>query len=137
MAGEFHEPREVLSAQSLDVKRAIDSMMEELEAVDWYRQRAQGSTDPQLRAILDHHQREEIEHFAMLLEWCRRNDADFDHQLRTYLFSEGDIIHAEEEETGGPEGRVQAAAPRPAPQAEGPARRESRRRTLGDLKEES
>ena len=97
MAGEFHEPRERLSAESIDVKRAIDSMREELEAVDWYRQRMQAATDPSLRAILDHHQREEIEHFAMLLEWCRRNDADFAEQLKTYLFTEAEIVAVEEE----------------------------------------
>lgn len=111
MAGEFHEPRERLSEKSLDVKRAIDSMMEELEAVDWYRQRMQACADPALRAILDHHQREEVEHFAMLLEWCRRNDADFAEQLKTYLFTDADILEVEEaeEEGGAPEpsaGRV-------------------------------
>ncbi|HJL18225.1 MAG TPA: nucleotidyltransferase domain-containing protein [Sandaracinaceae bacterium LLY-WYZ-13_1] len=124
MAGEFHEPRERLSEKSLDVKRAIDSMMEELEAVDWYRQRMQACADPQLRAILDHHQREEVEHFAMLLEWCRRNDADFAEQLRTYLFSEGDILNAEEEATA-------EGLDAPAPEERAPTRT-----TIGAIEED-
>ncbi|MFW6051455.1 MAG: ferritin [Myxococcota bacterium] len=128
MAGQYHEPRDVLSTKTLDVKRAIDSMMEELEAIDWYRQRAEAASDPALRAILDHHQREEIEHFAMLLEWLRRNDADFADQLRDYLFTEGDIVAAEEE-ANGPGDRGSGSA------GEAPAERESRRRTIGGLKE--
>jgi hypothetical protein len=93
---ELHEAREQLSDAVLDMKRAIDSMREELEAVDWYRQRMNVAADPALRAILDHHQREEIEHFAMLLEWCRRNDADFAAQLRTYLFTDRPILDVED-----------------------------------------
>lgn len=130
MAGEIHESRESLSAKTFNVKRAIDSMREELEAIDWYRQRAEATDDEALRAILDHHQREEVEHFAMLLEWLRRYDADFDQQLRTYLFSKGDILHVEEvaEESG--------AAAEPGPSAEQPpAQRQSRRLTIGRLKE--
>ena len=123
---EFHEPREQLTEKTLDLKRAIDSMREELEAVDWYRQRAEGATDPALRAMLDHHQREEIEHFSMLLEWCRRNDADFAEQLRTYLFTEGDILTVEDRATGG--------AP-PAPVAVRAAD-VPRRTTIGSLKEQ-
>jgi uncharacterized protein len=130
MAGQYHEPRDVLSPKVVNIKRAIDSMMEELEAVDWYRQRAEASTDPALRAVLDHHQREEIEHFAMLLEWVRRNDADFDEQLRTYLFSEGDIVHAEEHANGG-DGAGEAGEGDP------PAERRSRRTTIGRLKKEA
>ncbi len=95
MGSEYHEPRDQLSEASIDLKRAIDSMREELEAVDWYRQRMQAATDPELRAILDHHQREEVEHFAMLLEWCRRNDGDFEEQLREYLFTERPILAVE------------------------------------------
>lgn len=96
MASELHEPREALGDDALDLKRAIDSMREELEAVDWYRQRMLACKDPALRALLDHHQREEIEHFAMLLEWCRRKDADFAEQLAAYLFREGDLTKIEE-----------------------------------------
>jgi uncharacterized protein len=114
---EFHEPREKLSDDLLDVKRAIDSMREELEAVDWYRQRMAGTTDPALRAVLDHHQREEIEHFAMLLEWCRRKDADFDAKLRVYLFTEGDLLEVEDRAEKG--GKSEAV---------------DRRKTIGSLK---
>ncbi|MCZ7684660.1 MAG: ferritin [Sandaracinaceae bacterium] len=112
---ELHEPREHLSDAVLDMKRAIDSMREELEAVDWYRQRMNVAADPELRAILQHHQREEVEHFAMLLEWCRRNDADFAEQLRTYLFTERPILEVEEEEGqgGGREAEPARARPRP------------------------
>jgi hypothetical protein len=70
--------------------------MEELEAADWYRQRADDCDDAALKAILLHNMREEIEHAAMALEWLRRNDTDFDKQLRTYLFSSGDITEVEE-----------------------------------------
>lgn len=131
MATEYHEPRDALSPKIIDIKRAIDSMQEELEAVDWYRQRAAATQDPSLRAILDHHQREEVEHFAMLLEWVRRNDRDFDDQLREYLFSEGDIAAAEEDANGGGGAEGQEGG-------EGaPAERQSRRRTIGGLKEDS
>lgn len=123
MAGNFHEPRERLSEKSLDVKRAIDSMMEELEAVDWYRQRMQACADPALRSILDHHQREEVEHFAMLLEWCRRNDADFAEQLKTYLFTERDILDVEDEAEGPADVRPDAG-------------RAPTRTTIGGIKEE-
>ncbi len=122
MASEYHEPRDRLSERSIDIKRAIDSMREELEAVDWYRQRMQVATDPELRAILDHHQREEVEHFAMLLEWCRRNDADFAEQLRQYLFTERPILEVEEAEEAGPP---------PSPPVKAPPQR-----TIGSLKEE-
>jgi hypothetical protein len=98
MAGHLHEPREKLSNQTQDIKRAIDSMMEELEAVDWYRQRREATTDEDLRAVLDHHQREELEHFAMLLEWCRRKDADFAKMLKTYLFTDKPILEVEEDD---------------------------------------
>jgi uncharacterized protein len=133
MAGQYHEPREKLSSKTLDIKRAIDSMMEELEAVDWYRQRAEGATDPELRAVLDHHQREEVEHFAMLLEWVRRRDVDFDAQLRTYLFSKGDILQVEEADTGNGGGGGDEAG---EGERHAPAHRESRRKTIGRLEEE-
>ena len=84
-----------LSPQVLDRHRAIVSLMEELEAADWYAQRAEAATDPELRAILEHNGNEEKEHAAMVLEWLRRQDAGFDRHLRTYLFSEGSITAAE------------------------------------------
>lgn len=94
----LHAPRERLTKQTLHIHQAIASLMEELEAVDWYRQRADDCEDAQLKAVLLHNMREEIEHAAMALEWLRRNDTDFDKQLRTYLFTEGDITEIEEEE---------------------------------------
>ena len=96
MANEgYHEPIGELSDDTRDMHRAIVSLMEELEAVDWYRQRADDCDDAELKAILLHNMREEIEHAAMALEWLRRNDDAFDKQLRTYLFSSGDITEVE------------------------------------------
>ena len=93
----LHVAREKLSRKTLDLHYAIASLMEELEAVDWYRQRADDCDDPSLQAILLHNAREEIEHASMALEWIRRNDAEFSAQLREYLFSEGSITEREEE----------------------------------------
>lgn len=81
--------------------QAIASLMEELEATDWYRQRADDCDDPALKAILLHNMREEIEHASMILEWLRRNNEVFDRELKEYLFSEGDITRQEEETTAG------------------------------------
>lgn len=91
----LHAPRERLSKKTLAMHQAIVSLMEELEAADWYRQRADDCDDKALKAILLHNMREEIEHAAMALEWLRRNDEDFARQLKTYLFSEGDILEVE------------------------------------------
>src|SRR3546814_10627065 len=87
----MHAPRERLSKETIQFHHAIVSLMEELEAVDWYRQRADDCDDTQLKEILLHNMREEIEHAAMVLEWLRRNSGDFDRQLRTFLFKEGEI----------------------------------------------
>lgn len=97
----LHEPRELLSDAVLDRHRAIVSLMEELEAVDWYDQRAAVCTDPELREILEHNRDEEKEHAAMVIEWLRRHDPTFDEELRTYLFTEGSILEAEEAATSG------------------------------------
>jgi hypothetical protein len=96
MSGDLHAPREALTRQTLHMHYAISSLMEELEAVDWYRQRADDTEDPELRAILLHNMREEIEHACMAIEWLRRNDETFDKELKTYLFKEGDICKLEE-----------------------------------------
>jgi ferritin-like protein len=96
----LHESAEKLSPQTQDLHRAIVSLMEELEAVDWYGQRVDATGDAELRAILAHNREEEQEHAAMVLEWIRRHDAGFDRHLRTYLFTEGSIT-----------GREQTAAP--------------------------
>lgn len=92
----LHEPAEKLSNATVDRHRAIVSLMEELEAIDWYDQRIDAVTDGELREILRHNRDEEKEHAAMVLEWLRRRDPAFDRQLRTYLFSEGDILRVEE-----------------------------------------
>lgn len=87
----LHAPREVLSKETLSMHHAIVSLMEELEAVDWYRQRADDCKDPALREILLHNMREEMEHAAMVLEWIRRNNADFAKELKENLFKDGPI----------------------------------------------
>ena len=89
----YHEPIEQLSAKTLDMHRAIVSLMEELEAVDWYNQRADACNDQNLKAILAHNRDEEKEHASMLLEWIRRNDPGFDKELREYLFTDRQIAH--------------------------------------------
>jgi ferritin-like protein len=92
MSGEtLHEERSVLSTELLDRHRAISSLMEELEAIDWYDQRIAASGNAQLRAVLTNNRDEEKEHASMMLEWLRRHDPAFDRQLRTYLFKEGPI----------------------------------------------
>ncbi|MBP7651719.1 MAG: ferritin [Phenylobacterium sp.] len=93
----LHVPREKLSKKTLNMHYAISSLIEELEAVDWYRQRADDCEDPELKAILLHNAHEEIEHAAMALEWIRRNDGQFAEQLKEFLFTEGSITGHEEE----------------------------------------
>lgn len=93
----LHERREDLSSETIDRHRAIVSIQEELEAVDWYDQRVDGATDSELSALLAHNRDEEKEHAAMVLEWLRRQDAALDAQLRTYLFTEGPILEIEEQ----------------------------------------
>jgi len=93
----LHVPREKLSEKTLQMHYAITSLIEELEAVDWYRQRADDTDEPDLKAILLHNANEEIEHAAMVLEWIRRKDEQFDSQLREYLFQEGSIVGREHE----------------------------------------
>jgi hypothetical protein len=94
MANEgYHEPTTELSDETRDMHRAIISLMEELEAVDWYNQRVDACKDPDLAAILAHNRDEEKEHASMVLEWIRRHDPKFDGELRDYLFSEKEIAH--------------------------------------------
>ncbi len=91
----LHEDRKDLSNATLDMHRAIISLMEELEAVDWYQQRVDASMDPELKAILAHNRDEEKEHAAMVFEWIRRHDPAFDKELREYLFKNGSIVAKE------------------------------------------
>ena len=97
MASEgLHEPAEKLKPETIDIHRAIVSLMEELEAIDWYRQRVDAAGDPELSAVLAHNMNEEIEHASMTLEWIRRRVPEFHAALKTYLFTSGDITKIEE-----------------------------------------
>jgi ferritin-like protein len=91
----FHEAEAQLAPATRDMHRAIVSLMEELEAVDWYQQRMDATQDGELRDILRHNRDEEKEHAAMVLEWIRRRDPSFDAKLREYLFTEGSIVGRE------------------------------------------
>lgn len=88
----LHEDRQQLSEHILDMKRAIDSLREELEAIDWYNQRQEATKDEELREILIHNMNEEKEHAAMLLEWIRTHDEAFEGELREYLFKDKHLI---------------------------------------------
>jgi hypothetical protein len=87
----LHAPRERLSAETLAMHQAIVSLIEELEAVDWYRQRADDCEDEALKEILLHNMREEMEHASMILEWIRRHNPDFAREFKDNLFKEGPI----------------------------------------------
>lgn len=89
----YHEPVDELDNDVRNMHRALTSLMEELEAVDWYNQRIHACPDEELRAILVHNRDEEKEHAAMLIEWLRRKDAVFDKELRDYLFTDKPIAH--------------------------------------------
>ncbi len=92
----YHEPIDELSDETRDMHRAIVSLMEELEAVDWYNQRVDVCKDADLRAILAHNRDEEKEHASMLMEWVRRKDSRFDKELKDYLFTDAPITHLED-----------------------------------------
>ncbi|MFN2327538.1 MAG: encapsulin-associated ferritin-like protein [Chromatocurvus sp.] len=89
----YHEPVSELSAATRDMHRAIVSLMEELEAVDWYNQRVDACQDPDLKRILEHNRDEEKEHAAMVKEWIRRQDPKFGSEMRDYLFTDKPIAH--------------------------------------------
>jgi uncharacterized protein len=91
----LHEPAELLSAETVDRHRAIVSIQEELEAIDWYNQRVEAATEPELAAILAHNRDEEKEHAAMVLEWLRRRDPVLDEQLHRYLFTTVPVLEVE------------------------------------------
>ena len=95
-SAEWHEDYDRMTEQARDFSRAVKSVQEELEAVDWYNQRAQATKDKQLRRILEHNRDEEIEHAIMGLEYLRRISPVFEKHMRTYLFTEGDITEIEE-----------------------------------------
>ena len=85
----IHEERSKLSEKTLNLTRAIDSLREELEAVDWYNQRADACTDENLKKILIHNANEEKEHAAMLMEWIRQHDEHFAKEMKEYLSEKG------------------------------------------------
>ena len=105
MAAEaYHEPYEQLTANTRDLHRAIRSLMEELEAIDWYQQRIDATADEALRVILAHNRDEEKEHASMVLEWIRRHDTAFDAHLKKYLFTTLPITERTDEEEPKPAG---------------------------------
>jgi uncharacterized protein len=99
-SGSLHENESVLKPETIDRHRAVVSIMEELEAVDWYDQRIDAATDQQLKEVLAHNRDEEKEHAAMMLEWLRRHDPKLDEHLRTYLFTKKPLLQIEEEAEG-------------------------------------
>ncbi len=97
----YHEPTEELSQEARNFSRALNSLKEEIEAVDWYHQRVVTTDDPELAKLMAHNRDEEIEHACMALEWLRRNMPGWDEELRTYLFTEGSIAGQEEAKEQG------------------------------------
>ena len=93
----LHEDEGKLNPKTIDQHRAFVSLQEELEAADWYNQRVEAATDPELAAILAHNRDEEKEHAAMVLEWLRRRDPNLDLQLRNYLFVDKPVLEREME----------------------------------------
>lgn len=100
----LHEPEDRLQPATVDRHRALVSIQEEFEAVDWYGQRVDATTDASLAAVLAHNRDEEMEHAAMVIEWLRRNSPTFDRHLRTYLFTDEPITEIEAEAEGAAAG---------------------------------
>lgn len=121
----YHEPYERLTRETQDMHRALRSLQEELEAVDWYRQRADVTEDAGLRDVLIHNMQEEVEHACMVLEWLRRHEPVWDRQMRTYLFTQRPITEVEEAS-----GREDA----PAAEESGATEAATERLTVGALK---
>ncbi len=96
MAGILYESPEKLGEETMDLHRAISSLIEELEAIDYYNQRARVTEDEKLKKILIHNRDEEKEHAAMLIEYLRRKDIEFEKELKKFIFTEEDITEIEE-----------------------------------------
>ena len=107
---DYHEPFDRLPGQARDIHRALTSLKEEIEAVDWYNQRVVLCENQELQKVLAHNRDEEIEHAVMTLEWLRRNMPKWDEMLRTYLFTSAPITELEEEEEGGRPGEEPSVA---------------------------
>ena len=99
-SGSLHENEQTLKPETIDRHRAVVSIMEELEAVDWYDQRIDAATDEELKELLAHNRDEEKEHASMMLEWLRRRDPKLDEHLRTYLFTNKSLLEIEDEAEG-------------------------------------
>ncbi len=130
----LHAPRQRLTIHTVTHHQAIASLMEELEAVDWYKQRADDCEDAALKEILLHNMREEMEHACMIMEWLRRNDTDWAGEFSTYLFTKAPITEVEDEVTGGGGGAIAGGG---GEEGETRARRDSPARTftVGPLKD--
>jgi ferritin-like protein len=105
----YHESLDVLTEETRTMHRALVSVKEELEAIDWYQQRVDACSDPQLKAVLLHNKNEEIEHATMLLEWVRRHNDHFDAMMRRYLFTDAPITAIEQGAAGAQSPRLVAA----------------------------
>lgn len=110
----LHIPRERLSKTARLLHYAITSLKEELDAADWYRQRADDTEDDELKQVLLHNMREEMEHACMLIEWLRRNNDDFAGHIQTYLFSEGSLLAVEKADEAKGQGGEAGGGARPS-----------------------
>jgi ferritin-like protein len=99
-SAQLHEPADQLRPETVELHRAVVSLIEEFEAIDWYSQRIDATTDADLRGVLAHNREEEKEHAVMTLEWLRRRDPELDLHLRRYLFTDGPIARLEDESNG-------------------------------------
>ncbi len=106
----YHEPFDLLSPNTRDLHRGITTLIEELQAVDWYQQRAEACTDDDLKAVILHNKKEEIEHAMMTLEWLRRRSPEIDASIKTYLLTEGPITQIEKEKKAAEQGGAPSAA---------------------------
>ncbi|MEZ4218814.1 MAG: encapsulin-associated ferritin-like protein [Myxococcota bacterium] len=111
----LHEPRDELSTETVDLHRALVSLIEELEAVDWYAQRVDATRDDELASVLAHSRDEEKEHACMTLEWIRRRDPGFDRLLRRFLFRDGAIVGGEAAHDAAPDDTLRIGSLRGAP----------------------
>jgi uncharacterized protein len=130
----YHEPLELLSEDTKNTHRAIVSLMEELEAIDWYQQRAEACTDPELSAVLTHNKNEEVEHAMMTLEWLRRKSPVFDDNIATYLNSSGPITEVEEAMTSGASSKGERGASKKSETGSGKSYNTSESLGIGSLK---
>ncbi len=110
MTIEYHEPPQELSQRTRELHRAYTTLVEEIEAVDWYQQRVDVTADEEMANVLRHNRDEEMEHAAMMLEWIRRNEPTFAKQLETYLFTSAPITGIEDEAEQGGDGAANGDA---------------------------